>query len=59
MQAFKMVGYNPDNVKRVRYRFAKDFQEAERRFTKEFWYLQIESIIECPTSEANINGVHN
>jgi hypothetical protein len=59
MQAFKMTGYNGDNVKRVRYRFAKDFYEAEQRFTKEFWYLQIESIIECPKSEANINGVHN
>jgi hypothetical protein len=59
MQAFKMTGYNGDNVKRVRYRFAKDYSEAQQRFTKEFWYLQIESIIECPKSEANINGVHN
>jgi hypothetical protein len=59
MQAFKMTGYNGDNVKRVRYRFAKDYHEAQQRFTKEFWYLQIESIIECPKSEANINGVHN
>ncbi|AQV01643.1 MULTISPECIES: hypothetical protein [Desulfococcus] len=59
MRAFKMTGYNSDNVKRVRYRFAKDFKDAEQRFTKEFWYLHIESITECPASEASINGVHN
>ena len=59
MRAFKMTGYNGENVKRVRYRFAVDFVEAEKRFKKEFWYLNIESITECPTSEANINGVHN
>ncbi len=59
MRAFKMTGYNGDNVKRVRYRFANSFQEAEQRFTKEFWYLKIESIIECPATEASINGVHN
>jgi hypothetical protein len=59
MRTFRMIGYNGDNVKRVRYRYAENFQEAERRFVNEFWYLQIESIVECSASEASINGVHN
>lgn len=59
MRTFRMIGYNGDNVKRVRYRYAESFQEAERRFVNEFWYLNIESIVECSTSEAVINGVHN
>ena len=59
MRAFKMIGFNDDNIKRIRYCFAESYMEAKRRFIKEYWYIKINEISECSLTEASINGVHN
>lgn len=59
MKPYKMIGYNDEDIVRVRYCFAVDYLDAKRKFNREFWYLRIAEISECPASEAEIIGVPN
>jgi len=56
MRAFKMTAVNDGNVRRIRYCYADNYIEAKKKFAQEYWYLQIENVMECPDSEASIIG---
>ena len=58
MKAYKMTGANESNVTRTRYCFAENYSEAARKFEREFWYINISSVRECPMEEVSINGVN-
>lgn len=59
MKPYKMIGYNDNNSVRIRYCFAVDYLDAKRKFNREFWYLRIAEISECPAAEAEVIGVPN
>lgn len=59
MRTYKMTGYNDNNMIRIRYCLALDYLDAKRKFYREFWYLKITEIIECPASEVDLIGLTN
>lgn len=54
-----MIGYNDNDMLRVRYCFAESFLDAANKFNTEYWYLRIKEITECQTSEASVIGAMN
>jgi hypothetical protein len=59
MKSYKMIGYNDEEIVRIRYCFAIDYLDAKRKFNREFWYLRIAEITECPASEVQVIGMPN